>query len=91
MTIISAVIENPRVVVGTSQREWMQNMTILTLSIQHRESGLGKGLGERPTMQEKAESHKRIRSLRSSWRSVKWQTRVQNNVKEMEWWDLYRF
>lgn len=45
MTIISAVIKNPGVVAGTSQREPMQNMTILTLSIQQREPGLEKGGG----------------------------------------------
>lgn len=43
MTIISAVIKNPGVVAGTSQREPMQNMTVLTLSIQQREPGLEKG------------------------------------------------
>lgn len=63
MTIISAVIKNPGVVAGTSQREPMQNMTILTLSIQQREPGLEKGGGERPTTRGKKQSHKRIRSL----------------------------
>lgn len=48
MTIISAVIKNPMVVVGTGQRERMQNMPILTISIQHRESGLEKGGKKRP-------------------------------------------
>lgn len=57
MTIISAVIKNPRVMVGTDQREGMQNTTTLTLSIQHGEPGLGKGRGgKRPTIQEKTES-----------------------------------
>lgn len=75
MTIISTVIKNPGVVVGTGQREGMQNTTILTFSIQQRETGLGKGGTKRPECRKK-QSHKCITRLRSSWRAVKWQSRV---------------
>lgn len=54
MTIISTAIKNPGVVVGTGQREEMQNPTTLTLSTQQRESGLGKGGTKKTRMQEKA-------------------------------------
>lgn len=75
MTIISTVIKNPGVLVGTGLREGMQNTTILTLSIQHRESGLGKGGTKRPECRKK-QSRKCMGRLRSSWRAVKWQSRV---------------
>lgn len=75
MTISSTAVKNPGVTIGTGQREGIQNPTILTLSIQQRESGLGKGVTKRPECREK-QSHKCIGRLRSSWRAVKWQSRV---------------
>lgn len=75
MTIISTAVKNPGVVARAGQREGMQNTTILTLSIQQRESGLGKGGTKRPECRKK-QSRKRIGRLRSSWRAVKRQSRV---------------
>lgn len=56
MTIISAVIKNPRVTGRTGQREQMQNATGLTLVTQQKEPGSEKGEGG--GMQEQADNQK---------------------------------